>query len=542
MISGYLNDEHRSPAGYGHRKNSSMRGGGSQATEGRRGRPRRARGLTRQTGAGYLGWHMNRAAAPVGWRRIQNRIRRPGGVRRACFYVTVLSFFCLFHWQVFQTDFARDEMHNLWSLWTPPRWKMLAALFLFWTKTVRPLAALYYVPLYQLFGLHPGSFTLVRNLALLVNTLIFCKLAGYVGRSAWVAMLASLPIAYQANLGNLAYDGAFIYDVLCGGFYFAALLYYIRRRRAQDSLCPGQIAMLSVLYIAALDSKEMAVSLPVMILAYELLFQGRKARFGPLIPIVILTAIFIYGKTTGEGALTELEAYRPVFVWSRFAESNTRLMNEIFYTSAFTFGRVVGVWAVVLYLGLRNWGLRTWDPRWLFLLVWVVVTPLPVAFLTGRGGGVFYIPAAGWAILTALAMRAVVRRFAQEPVAGLSRKTILAAGWCACAIAYTHETWRVDNQVRAGYLAAGFETRHAIEQFEALNLHPAQHSRIAFLNDPFPGTYHTLFMGALLWRDATLDIRLEHIEPIPKAELDRMDYIFDYVDGRFQSVKPAAKQ
>ena len=120
------------------------------------------------------------------------------------------------------------------------------------------------------------------------------------------------------------------------GFYFAALLYYVRLRRAQGSLRASQVCVFLVLYICALDSKEMAVSLPVIVLAYELLFEGRKAKLGPGIAAAVLTAIFIAGKTIGAGSLTELEAYRPVFTWARYAESSTRFLNTLFYTSEFT--------------------------------------------------------------------------------------------------------------------------------------------------------------------------------------------------------------
>ena len=107
--------------------------------------------------------------------------------------------------------------------------------------------------------------------------------------------------------------------------------------------------------------------------------------------------------------------------------------------------------ALLLYVGLRNWGRRNWDPRWLFLLVWVVVTPLPIAFLPDRGAGTLYIVAGGWAILGAMTMRAVLRRVSREPVAGLSRSAIMALGLLASIAAYAHETCACrSKEYRAG--------------------------------------------------------------------------------------------
>ena len=396
--------------------------------------------------------------------------RRNG--KSIAFSVLLLGFFFWFHARVLQVDFGVDEMRNLYSYWSPPLGRVILSDFVFWNKFIRPLGAIYYLPAYHLFGLNPVPFTVIRNLLLLVNTAIFYMLARSVGRSWWIAVLAAFPVAYQSNLGNIAYDGAFIYDVLCGSFYFGALLYYIRLRRTQGSLRASQVCVFLALYIGALDSKEMAVSLPVMVVAYELLFEGRKAKLWPGIAAAALTAIFIAGKTIGAGALTDLEPYRPLFTWARYSESSTRFLNTLFYTSQFTMGRVFTLEALLLYIGLRNWGRRNWDPRWLFLLAWVVVTPLPLAFLPDRGAGTLYIVAGGWAILGAMTARVIVRRVAREPVAGLSRSAIMAVGLLGCIVAYAHETWRADQKNLGWYLTQGEETRRAIEQFEAFKVRP----------------------------------------------------------------------
>lgn len=446
---------------------------------------------------------------------------------KSAFWALLLAFFCLFHAHVLKSDFGRDELRNLYSYWNPPLGKVVLSDLVFWNKFVRPMGAIYYLPLYHWFGLNPVPFTVVRNLILLANTVVFYQLARHLGRSSWIAALATFPIAYHSNLGNLAYDGAFIYDVLCGGFYFAALLYYVHCRRSGRGLRPLQICAFLALYICALDSKEMAVSLPVIVLAYELLFKPRGAKFGAVLAVTAVTAVFIAGKTMGAGTLTAMEAYRPVFSWARYADSSTRFLNTIFYTSAFTMGRVLALEAILLFVGLRN-------PRWLFLLIWVIVTPLPIAFLPDRGGGTLYIVAGGWALLVAMAARVVISRV---PV--LSRRMAMAAGLLACIAAYSYATRRADKDNLSWYLSIGDETRRAIHQFDALGLRPAAHSRIAFLNDPFPDTYITLFLAALYWKDPDLDINLQRIYRMPENELARMDYILDYDGRQFVVVRPA---
>jgi hypothetical protein len=451
----------------------------------------------------------------------------------------ILAFFVVFHVKALQAHFGADEMRNLYGYWEPPAWKAAMASLAFWSKFVRPMGALYYLPLYGFFGLNPGPYNIVRLGLLLLNTALFFGLARYLGRSWWIATLATFPIAYQANLGNLAYDGAFIYDVLCGGFYFGALLYYVRCRRV-GSLGVGQVCIFLALYICALDSKEMAVSLPVLVLAYELLFEGRLAKLRPALLAIAVAVVFVVGKTSGEGSLTAFDAYRPVLSWARFSESSTRFLNTIFYTDLFTMRRVLELWAVLLYVGLRRWGSRGWDPRWLFFWIWVTVTPLPIAFLTGRGAATLYIVSGGWAMLAAMALRTLCARLAREPaLAYLNRNTAMAAGLLACILAYTHETWRVDQRVTGGYLVNGESTRRVIDQVSTLSIRPARHSRIVFLNDPFPDRYDTLFIAALLWRDPSLEINLQQRYTLPEPEVAKSDYIVDYIDGNFVLRKPA---
>jgi len=120
---------------------------------------------------------------------------------------------------------------NISYVWNPPLWKVGLAHLEFWSNFSRPMGAIYYLPLFKLAGFNPVPYHVVRLALLLANTWIFYYLALSLTRSWWLAALATVPIAYHAGLAYLAYSGAFIYDILCGGFYFAALLYYVRLRK-----------------------------------------------------------------------------------------------------------------------------------------------------------------------------------------------------------------------------------------------------------------------------------------------------------------------
>jgi hypothetical protein len=434
--------------------------------------------------------------------------------------------------------FSSDEPMNIYNVWNPPLWKVGLAQLMFWSNFIRPLSVIYYLPLFHFAGFNQAPYAATRLVLLLVNAAIFFSLAKSLSRSWWIATLATLPVAYHAGLSYLVYSGAFIYDILCGSFYFAALLYYVRARESGAPLRISQLSVFLGLYICALNSKEMAVTLPVIVLAYELLFKGRNAKFGPVLIAGAVTAILILGKT-GHGTLTDTEAYRPVFTWARYAESNIRYLNSIFYTNGFTMERVLLLWGVLLYVGIRQLRIPRPDPRWLFLWVWVVVTPLPITFLPLRGGAMLYVVVPGWAMLAALVCRSLVRRMSRDVVfTGIPRKAIMLLGLAGCLFAYTHETRRKDRLGMEADLSIGRDTRELVNELREINIQPAAGSHIQFLNDPFPQAWTTFFVATLLWKDPTLHINLQNQVRLGPEETARMDYIIDFVDNHFIVRKP----
>jgi hypothetical protein len=463
----------------------------------------------------------------------------------------IAAFFWAFQARAVKSHFGPDELMNIYSYWHAPLWRVLLANLTFWSAFVRPMAAAYYLPLFHWFGLNPAPYGWVRIGLLALNTILFYNLALRLSRSWWVANLASLPVAYQANLGNLSYNGAFIYDILCGGFYFAALLYYVRVRtskafRAMGSFSVTQACIFLTLYICALDSKEMAVSLPVVVLAYELLLHEHRPGFRnlarnvwPTLAAGALTVVFILGKTFGTGGITNLEAYRPVLSWNRFSESSTRFFDAIFYVHGLTMWHCLVIWGALLCIGIVALVRPIRDPRWMFLWIFVLVTPLPVVFLPNRGGAVLYIVVAGWAILAAMFCRELAWRLAQNLFSGRpARLCAMGLFWLSTAAAYANETRTVHRTF--GYLFTGTETAEAIREFQNLNLHPKHGSSILFLRSPFPGdSFDTTFLAALGWNDLSLRIFQQSQAHLPEDQIAGMDYVIDYTGGEFVVRRPA---
>ena len=68
--------------------------------------------------------------------------------------------------------------------------------------------------------------------------------------------------------------------MLCGFFYLAALTYYVHLREQGICLRPVQLLIFLLLFVLALDSKEMAVTLPVIVLIYEVSEISALGRTG----------------------------------------------------------------------------------------------------------------------------------------------------------------------------------------------------------------------------------------------------------------------
>jgi hypothetical protein len=120
--------------------------------------------------------------------------------------------------------------------------------------------------------------------------------------------------------------------------------------------CPADVHFSGALHLHHGFERD-GLSLPVIVLAYEVLFQrsGKWESFLPLLIPGALTLLFILGKTTGEGAMTAMEACRPVLSWARFSDANTRFLNTLFYTDRFTIFRGAGSVVPVALPWLAKW-------------------------------------------------------------------------------------------------------------------------------------------------------------------------------------------
>ena len=491
--------------------------------------------------------------------------------------LVLIAYFIHFAVPSLAGGFNEDEMMNIYGYWRPGALNWLWANICFWKGIGRPAGALYYLPLYHFFSLNPQPYRIVQVSILAASIPMVYYLARLLASCRSVAFLAVLTLCYHARLANLVFIGSFIYDVLCGFFYFAALTYYIHIREKGLPLRPMQWVGFLALYVCALNSKEMAVTLPVIILVYELLkyyHDSQRQKLlrwilhdaSPALTAGLITAIYCYNKIYGPKSwiAADLEAYVPHYSWHTFTESNAHFLNELLYHLVpIDAGMVLATWALVfLYAFLRR------DRMLQLMAFWIVIIPLPLAFIPPRGGACLYLLLFGWAMILAKLVSDLITLISKSSTllgqgvgAGTTTRPIIAGtatnrgrgpaigpapgageGKMSAPIFRVFATvlmasglalftqW--ENQVSRirALLSVGQKTSHILEVFRSLDLHPAAGSMILLRPKKrfYQNGYYPAFVASLVWNDHSLKIYVDGQNRLTEQQIAKMNYIISF--------------
>jgi hypothetical protein len=482
--------------------------------------------------------------------------------------VVLIAYFLHFALPALRGGFREDEMMNMGICWCAGALKSLLANIVFWKPFLcpgdglyylplylyRPGGALYYLPLYHFFGLDPLPYRIVHVSILTVSIPLVYYLSRRLASSVSIAFLAVLALCYHPRLASLVFVGAFIYDVLCGFFYFAALTYYVHIREKELSLRPLQLLGFLVLYVCALNCKEMAVTLPVIVLIYEFLKSPSWADWkaflrwipsyaAPSLLAGLLTVFYIYGKTHGSGSLGSLDPYQPKYSWHNFTASNAKFVGELLFAGhTVTPIALLLLWAIVfIYAFIRR------DRMLRLMAFWIVIVPLPLAFIVPmRGDAPLYLLLFGWAMIFAKIASDLITLISKFSIFVGNR--ILAAATGATvgdasstvpprifriivtvlvAFALAAFTQRENQRLQVPWLNVGARTSHVIQAFRSLGLRPMHGSRILLLlkENLFQNKWNAFFIASLVWNDHSLRIWVEGADELTSQQQTNVDYI-----------------
>src|SRR6266702_4284303 len=161
--------------------------------------------------------------------------------------------------------FSGDDLMNLHGYMRRSPVSLLVDNLCYWSTSYRPLGGLCYIALYSWFGFDPLPFRVACFGLLALNLSLLSRFTLRLSGSREVAFLALLLAGYHAWFVDLYYSTGTVYDLLCYSFYLGAFNLYLGVRAQGLVLASRHLGIMTAVYVCALNAKEMAASLPVLL-------------------------------------------------------------------------------------------------------------------------------------------------------------------------------------------------------------------------------------------------------------------------------------
>ena len=183
----------------------------------------------------------------------------------ACLGIVLYSTFRLFTFSYFWLD----DFNNLF--WV----QKLGGTTLLWdvvnpaSARFRPVGWFSYWVLWRLFDLAPMPYHVIAWTTHCLNVAWVYVLLRRMLQSDYSAAFGSLLFTFQAAYWDIYWSFGTIFELLAAFFFFLGVWIYLRW---PDS--PRTIFLAALIYVLAIKSKEMAITLPAIWLVYELVVEG----------------------------------------------------------------------------------------------------------------------------------------------------------------------------------------------------------------------------------------------------------------------------
>ena len=442
----------------------------------------------------------------------QRRAIRSGGILAI---LLVAAYFLFLAGRGLSAGFTTDDVENLTIYWNQSPVALFKAVILYFSPSYRPLGGLFfYRPLFALAGFHPLPYRVFCFVLLLGNLGLLYIAAKSVTASSEIAALATLIGAFHPRLVDLYWNNGAIYDILCFTFYFGALAYYALARRAGPLWSLRHAAVFLALYVAALDAKEMAVTLPLILILYELIyFRPDTLRVQEIGKWVftncrvaaiagLMTAPYVWAKLLPQSPFGQLASYRPDIAPSQFLISYGEYMDTLFFRNHW-FGEAQAALTLAAMLGVA---LLLRSRNLVFAWSVIVITFLPIAFIPVRAAYVLYIPLVGWSLYAAallVSLRDTVVSSGKTIEALQPRQIALFV----LVLVLLLEAYRVQRLRMYGELTLGQPViRSVLGELERLHTSLPRGARLLVVNDPLPHRYELLLLLRLYFHDSTIEL------------------------------------
>ena len=463
----------------------------------------------------------------------------------ASFICIAFGWLLLFARNGLLAPFSGDDLMNLHGYLSRPLASLIVDNLRYWSTSYRPLGGIFYVLLYRWFGLDPLPFRLACFGLLVLNLGLLGRFTLRLSESREAVFLALLLAGYHAWFVDLYYSTGTVYDLLCYSFYLGAFNVYLGVRGRGLVLSWRRVGMAAALYVCALDAKEMAVTLPLLMAAYEAIYHGRaiwRSRFAWLwregrgvLVTGLLTLPYVAGKLMGAGSLVENPAYRLHISPGRYLDAFHLYLNPLLYQEH-VFRDPNTIQLMLVLLALAVW--RRSRPL-LFAWCFLTVSLLPVAFIAHYSGFFLYLPMAGWslyaAVLLVMARRLLVSLLvrlvrASEFQAGRMRIASVVALPVLLALFLAPHHRRESVKTLRIFQSAQPPSRQIARELIALRPSLPRGARVLFVNDPFSqkDEYFLYFLTRLLYRDMSISVERAPLGQTLRTGHGRYDAVFTF--------------
>jgi hypothetical protein len=337
-----------------------------------------------------------------------------------------------------------------------------------------------------------------------------------------------------------------IYDVLAYAFFWSGFALYVHFRQAGHPLGWGRQALVLCLFVAALNAKEISVSLPVALGLYELVWyppvnwklaelwrwirqEGRFALIGGLADIA-----YIVGKRYGPDSLWLVGPYQPHYSVAAYFQSLAHYLGQLIYKPVtISAWQIIGLLVAMLAVaGVTRRRCLLWG------IGFIAVGVLPLAFIPGRSGSGYLVPSVGWAVYVGGLLDWLVESVTGKRVLLRSalRVVLLAA---LLVVLMRWQRRRIDMHAHAAHDMQRRYQRY-IEQIHALIPPPRKGGRILLLSDAEGrDDYDVYFLIRLYYGDPKLEVQRMTVWKQHSVSVDQSgyDYVLDWVNSRFVLVR-----
>jgi len=464
-------------------------------------------------------------------------------------YLAVVAYCLGLAWRAAHAHFAPDDPMNMYWYWHDGFWRVLWHNLTFWSTAYRPLGGLYYLPIYAAFGLNPVPYRIMILGIVLANAYLSCRTAELLTGSRAVALLTGVLAGAHASLLVIYYSNSSVFDILAYFLSMLILIRYITIRQRNLIPSAGQAAIIIVLFVLALDAKEMSVVTAGFVLAYEILFHGapwnaprmmgwlkREGRL-PMI-LIVLVVIYTAGKLLGPHPITDAADYKIHLSGKLYVSDNLHYLNDLFYTRVFDSGIKLLIVNSILILALALLR-KTAALRW--ACFYVLTATLPISIISIHGNNCLYIPLFGWALLVSIVSVKIIDTISPtvtwprfELPRSAVRNGLVAVAVCAFALG-TVIKWR---HRPAFFMRSQQPTWSMIQQLEALPFRPGANRSVLILKDPLD-SYESLELSDLIWNDHSVEVHMARDYAAgPTAEqIAAYDSVLTYENGEFKVVR-----